>query len=63
MKVRFDTDLCEANRVCMEHCPEVFYVDGDDTLTILMPEVPERHQAAVQQAVYRCPRQALRIEE
>jgi ferredoxin len=62
MKVIVDTDLCEANAVCMGECPEVFRVEDDDTLTLLMPEVPEKHRHAVEESVRLCPRQALRIE-
>ena len=62
MKVIVDTDLCEANAVCMAECPEVFRVEEDDTLTLLMQEVPEGHRAAVEEAVRLCPRQALRVE-
>ena len=33
MKILVDTDLCEANAICMGCCPEVFRVEEDDTLT------------------------------
>lgn len=62
MKVLVDTDLCEANAICMEHCAEIFRVEDDDTLTILKPEIEERLRPQVERAVDRCPRQALRIE-
>jgi ferredoxin len=62
MKVMVDTELCEANAVCMGRCEEVFRVEEDDTLTILMPEVPERFRSQVEEAVRLCPRQALRVE-
>lgn len=62
MKVIVNRDLCEANAVCVRECPEVFRVDEEDTLTLLMEEVPVQHRAAVEQAVRLCPRQALRLE-
>ena len=62
MKVMVDTDLCEANAVCVGQCPEVFRVNDDDTMTILVSEVPERLRSQVEEAVRLCPRQALRIE-
>jgi ferredoxin len=62
MKVIVDSDLCEANAVCMAHCPEVFHLNDDDTLTILMADVPEKLRAQVEDAVRLCPRQALRSE-
>ena len=57
-----DTELCEANAICMGQCPEVFRANEDDTLTILVSEVPERLRSQVEEAVRLCPRQALRIE-
>ena len=62
MKVMVDSELCEANGVCMGQCEEVFRVNEDDTLTILVSEVPERLRAKVEEAARLCPRQALRIE-
>ena len=62
MKIIVDTDLCEANAVCMGGCPEVFRVEEDDTLTILMQEIPERLRPQIEEAVRLCPRQALRSE-
>ena len=62
MKIIVDYDLCEANAVCMDCCPEVFRVEEDDTLTLLMDEVPENLCHQLDEAVLPCARQALRIE-
>lgn len=62
MKVIVNPEICEANAICVGRCPEVFRLEEDDTLTILMQEVPERLRPVIEQAVERCPRQALRIE-
>ncbi len=62
MKVVVDYDLCEANALCMEACPEVFRVEEDDTLTVLLDEIPEALRKQVQDAERLCPRQAIRIE-
>ncbi len=62
MKVMVDPELCEANAVCVGRCEKVFRVNEDDTLTILVSEVPERLRSQVEEAVRLCPRQALRIE-
>jgi ferredoxin len=40
----------------------MFRVEEDDTLTILVPEVPERLRGTLEEAVRLCPRQALRID-
>jgi len=62
MKVVVDYDLCEANALCMEACPQVFRVEEDDTLTVLMDEVPDELRTQVKEAERLCPRQAIRIE-
>ena len=41
MKIVVDYDLCEANAVCMDVCPECFRVEEDDTLTILVEKPGE----------------------
>lgn len=63
MKVVVDYDLCEANAVCMGIVPEVFRVEEDDTLTVLLERPPERLRAKVQEAVRLCPKQAISIIE
>ena len=63
MKVVVDFDLCEANAVCMGVCPEVFRVEDDDTLTILMESPPENLRAKLEESVRLCPRQAISIQE
>ena len=62
MKVVVDCDLCEANALCMEACPEVFRVEEDDTLTVLMDEAPDGLRDKLKDAERLCPRQAIRIE-
>ena len=62
MKVVVDYDLCEANALCMGACPQVFRVEDDDTLTVLMDEIPEELRSKIQEAERLCPRQAIRIE-
>ena len=64
MKVVVDYDLCEANALCMDCCPEVFRVEEDDTLTVLIEEdVPDGLRAKVEEAVRLCPRQAISLAE
>jgi ferredoxin len=63
MKIVIDYDLCEANAVCMDVCPEVFRVEEDDTLTVLIPSPPESLRAKVEEAVRLCPRQAISLVE
>ena len=61
MKVTVDTDLCEANGLCVAAAPEVFDLVDDDVIDILLPEPPPELESAVAEAVAACPKQALRI--
>jgi ferredoxin len=63
VKVQVDRDSCEANAVCAGLVPEVFEVDEEDQLHILVAEVPASLEDAVRHAVRSCPKAALRIEE
>ncbi|MFP6639004.1 MAG: ferredoxin [Myxococcota bacterium] len=63
MKVVVDYDLCEANAICMQQAPEIFRVEEDDTLTILLEEVPSELQDKAREAERLCPRQAIRFED
>jgi ferredoxin len=68
MKVTVDAVLCEANAVCARLAPEVFSIhedkDGEDVLAIAASgEVPPPSEAAVRDAVSRCPKTALSLQE
>jgi len=63
MKVIVDWDLCEANAVCMKVCPEVFELQEDDTLLIKDETPPEKLRPKLEEAVRRCPRQAISLED
>ena len=52
MRVIANSDLCEANAVCVRSCPEVFRL-----------EIPEALRSGVERAVRGCPRQALSLQE
>ena len=62
MKIVVDYDLCEANAVCMDICPECFRVEEDDTLTVLIEEPGKELLVKVEEAVRLCPRQALSLQ-
>jgi ferredoxin len=62
MRVVVDWDLCESNAVCMAVAPEVFEVDDDDNLNVLQESPPEELRGKVEEAVRRCPKQALSID-
>ena len=63
MKVIVDRDRCEGNCVCVRCCPDVFRLQDDDKVAILMDSIPENLRARIQMAVNGCPRQALSLRE
>ncbi len=58
-----DADVCEANGVCAGLAPDVFDLDDDDRLHILVSEVPAERAEVVRRAVRSCPKTALRLAE
>jgi ferredoxin len=62
VKVVVDYDLCESNAICMGIAPEVFEVRDDDNLYVLQEEPPEELRSKVEEAVRRCPKQAITVE-
>ncbi len=62
VKIFVDYDLCEANAICMEQAPEVFKVDDEDNLHVLLENPGDELREKVEAAVRLCPRQALKIE-
>ncbi|MFG2076011.1 ferredoxin [Nonomuraea maritima] len=63
MKVSVDELVCEANGVCAGLAPEVFELDDDDQLHILLPEPPPELRDHVRHAVRSCPKAALSLVE
>lgn len=62
-KVVVDFDLCESNAICMGVAPEVFEVRDDDFLYVLQEHPGEELREKVEEAVRRCPKQAIALEE
>lgn len=62
MQVIVDFDVCESNAVCMAIASEVFEVRDDDFLYVLVENPPEDLRDKVEEAVRRCPKQAIRLE-
>jgi ferredoxin len=63
MRVRVDYDLCESNAVCAGLVPQVFEVDDEDNMNILMEEIPAELEGQVRHAVQSCPKTALWLED
>jgi ferredoxin len=63
MRVVVDSDLCEANEVCVSLCSDVFWPGEDDRATVLLDRLLEHLLPAGQRAVHSCPRQALSLRD
>jgi len=63
MRVQADWDLCESNAICAGLVPQVFEVDDDDNLNILVTDVPANLETQVRHAVKSCPKAALSLTD
>jgi ferredoxin len=63
MQVSVDPDLCEAHGVCTRIAPDVFELDDEDELQILVPSPPEDRWEQMREAAARCPKQAIKLSE
>jgi ferredoxin len=63
VRVIVDFDLCESNALCMAAAPEVFEVREDDFLYVLQESPPEELRAKVEEAIERCPKHAISLED
>jgi ferredoxin len=62
-KVVVDFDLCESNAICMGIDPTIFEVREDDFLYVLDEEPDDSRRANAEEAVRRCPKQAISIAD
>ncbi len=63
MRIVVDRDLCESNAVCVRLAPELFVVDEDDKMRLLVEHPAGEQVEKARTAVKRCPRNALSIVE
>lgn len=63
MKIIVDFDLCEANALCVGAAPEVFNLDDEDNLHVLIEQPAQARRAEVEEAVRLCPRAAITLVE
>ena len=61
MKLIVDRDQCEANGVCVKVSSQLFKLDEDDHLHILDDHPRADVLPEAQEAVRRCPKQALKL--
>ena len=63
MKVLIDRDLCQGHANCTGDAPEVFHIDDDGQLQVLLEEPPADLRPKLELAVRYCPAGAIRIED
>lgn len=63
MRVSVDLDRCEAHGVCTGIAPDVFELDDDDVLHVLIESPPDDRLEQMREAATRCPKQAITVEE
>jgi ferredoxin len=54
-------DTCTACGLCVDTCPDVFDM-GDEMAIVMVDEVPEEFEEAVQQAADECPVEAIIVD-
>jgi len=62
MKVTVDWMRCDGNGVCAAEAPEVFDLDPDDNLVVLVEDPPEQLRPKLVAAAALCPKRAITIE-
>ncbi len=64
MKIRVDTNKCEAYGECVFAADDIFELgDGDGTVTVLNDSPGEDRRDAAEQAAAACPVEAITIED
>jgi|HubBroStandDraft_2_1064218.scaffolds.fasta_scaffold2597747_1 ferredoxin len=63
MRIIVDVDLCQGHAQCEDAAPDIFQVDDNGLLTVLVESPDESARARVEDAVRRCPAEALQIVE
>lgn len=62
MRVEVNWDTCIGHGVCEGAAPQVFELDDDGVLQLLIEgEIPEKMQKDVRKAAFGCPEHALRL--
>lgn len=60
-RIELDRDRCEGHGLCEETAPEVYRLDDDGELELLVEEVPSELQAKAEAGARVCPVAALRV--
>lgn len=60
-RIEFDRDRCEGHGLCEQTAPEVYRLDDDCELELLVDEVPPELQVKAEAGARVCPVAALRL--
>lgn len=60
-RIEVDRDRCVGSGTCEALAPEVFEVDDDGVLAVLLPTPPDDLLPVVREAVQACPTRALAL--
>ena len=60
-RIVVDRDLCESHAVCVRTAPDLFVIDDDDKLRLLVEQPAPDQMDEAQAAVRRCPKRALSL--
>lgn len=63
MKVAVDLELCQGHGQCEDAAPEVFRVNDEGLVDLLMTEPPEALRPKVVDAINRCPADAITLQD
>lgn len=63
MRIRVDRDLCQGHGTCVAEAPELFRLDANGDLEVILEAPPEALHAKLAAAVRYCPTKALSIEK
>ena len=63
LKVKVDLDVCQDHGQCVFAAPQVFELDDDGRLVVLLDEPDEALRAQVEDAADVCPVQAITLDE
>ncbi len=61
IRLKVNTDLCEGNAACQRTAPEMFHVDEQDVMHLLVEHPSEAQMEKAKAAVRRCPKRALSL--
>ncbi len=63
MRIRVDWDLCQGHGTCVAEAPELFRLDCNGDLEVLLDAPPEALREKLEAAIRFCPTKALATEE